>query len=442
MKILVRCDDNFEQTVFWINYLRDIWPALMRDVILIDLSHSGTTRKWASEQEDFTYIYFEEDVACGSAFNQVIEGLMIDDDILITDCYHIPLTECYERMQTDLYKKEDIFAVGPVSNSFSWEQNIAWDNAEEALNWSEACTDDIPEEVLILNPGVIMFGRKVVEPDRTFDDEAKDISSMIVEKLIREFLDHYRMYVCKNSGCWDIRGNEYVDNAYPDTCLLEKRFKIHYLNVRGNFHMLKLLKECEWLSDDIRVLEIGCDCGGSLFDIKKIFKNAKLYGTDINENSLRYASEFAEVRVNNIEDHNLDFGTNDFDIIIFADVLEHLRDPLKTLEYCKKLLKKDGCIVASIPNLMNIEVMKHLLNGDFPYSDYGLLDRTHIHMFTFNEIVRMFENQAGYKIEKLTLNGMLSEKDEQLAEKLLKLGRAEKFMYQAFQYQVVARKKG
>ncbi len=439
MKLFIYNDDNLKQTMFFIDYLREVTPELMHDVFLIDNSLSAGIKGWASKQDDFTYIYFEEMTAYGSAFNQVIEELEIDDDILIMDCYHIPLAESYNRLLDALRKADSPFAVGPLSNSFRWEQWAEWKDAEAALDWSETVLERNTEEVLMLQTGVILFGRNVVHGSDTFCNEACDIDNLIVEKCIREHLNHLKMYVCNYSGFYDMRDNGYFVTMLADIGMLEKKFCIHYLNVHGNDWLLSLLEECEDLKDDIRVLEVGCDCGGNLFSIKKLHKNAQLYGTDINEGALRFASEFAEVRVNNIEDHNLDFGKNDFDVIVFGDVLEHLRDPLGTLLFCKKLLKKGGRIVTSIPNLMNIEVMKQLLNGDFTYSEIGLLDKTHIHMFTYNEIIRMFVRDAGYHIEKMTMNGSFDDEDEKLADELVKLGKAEKFMYRAFQYQVVAR---
>ncbi len=439
MKLFVYNDENLKQTVFFIGYLRDVTPELMQDVILIDNSHSIAINEWATEQDDFTYVFFEEAVSCGSAFNQAIKELKIDEDILITDCYHIPLAGSYDRMLEVLHDNKDSFAVGPVSNSFRWEQHVDWTDAEAALEWSEGSLEHNTEEVLMLQTGIILFSKNVVHGNETFFEGADDIDNLIVEKCIREHLNHLKMYICSYSGFFDVRDNGYLVNMLADINMLETRFGIHYLNVRGNEWLLNLLEECEDLNDDIKVLEVGCDCGGNLFSIKKMYKNAVLYGTDINEGALRFASEFAEVKVNNIEDHDLNFGENDFDIIIFADVLEHLRDPLGTLLYCKKLLRKGGRIVTSIPNLMNIEVMKQLLNGDFTYSEIGLLDKTHIHMFTYNEIIRMFVKDAGYKIEKMAMNGALDDDDDKLADELVKLGNAEKFMYQAYQYQIVAR---
>ena len=105
-------------------------------------------------------------------------------------------------------------------------------------------------------------------------------------------------------------------------------------------------------------------------------------------------------------------------------------------------MREGGCIIASIPNVMHISVMEQLLQGNFTYSEWGLLDKTHIHMFTYNEIIRIF-HEAGYEIEMMTTTKQqVSDKQERLIDNILSLGYgAERFMYEAFQYIVRARKK-
>ena len=133
-------------------------------------------------------------------------------------------------------------------------------------------------------------------------------------------------------------------------------------------------------------------------------------------------------------------ATQSFDYILFGDVLEHLHDPLKTIQYCRRFLKDEGYILASIPNLMHISVMEGLLRGNFTYTEMGLLDKTHIHFFTFNEIVRMF-NAGGYEIEDMRpVTFPVSAEQESLIVKLLELQRgASRHMYESFQYVVRAR---
>ena len=88
---------------------------------------------------------------------------------------------------------------------------------------------------------------------------------------------------------------------------------------------------------------------------------------------------------------------------------------------------------------MHYTVLRPLLSGDFTYQDMGLLDRAHIHFFTYNEIMRMFL-RAGYYIDhwhSMTSRD-LSEEDRQFVEEVKKIGHGEEFFYLAYHYLVVA----
>ncbi len=72
----------------------------------------------------------------------------------------------------------------------------------------------------------------------------------------------------------------------------------------------------------------------------------------------------------------------EFDYIVFADVLEHLRDPAAVLRRCIPALKETGKIIISVPNIANWVIRLGLLFGKFDYKDRGILDRTHFRFFT------------------------------------------------------------
>jgi 2-polyprenyl-3-methyl-5-hydroxy-6-metoxy-1,4-benzoquinol methylase len=228
-------------------------------------------------------------------------------------------------------------------------------------------------------------------------------------------------------------------SAEHDYAVIEKKWGMRYFNMSCNENLIPYIKEEP--SSEFNVLEVGCDCGATLLEIKHRFPNAHMYGSEINERSARIAACVANVCVNNIEEQNLPFDSIRFDYIILGDILEHLRNPLKALKYCTRLLNQGGHIIASIPNLMHISVIESLLNGNFTYTETGLLDKTHIHFFTFNEIVRMFQ-EAELEIEDiLSKEDWISESQKELIEQLDKLNIAsEKFMFLAFQYIVIAKK--
>lgn len=91
-------------------------------------------------------------------------------------------------------------------------------------------------------------------------------------------------------------------------------------------------------------------------------------------------------------------GGQRFDVVVFGDVLEHLVDPAAALRTAAQLLDPAGCVVASIPNVAHGSLRLDLLRGRFRYTDTGLLDRTHVQLFTRERIAALFRS-ADFAIE-------------------------------------------
>ncbi|MBI1756927.1 MAG: methyltransferase domain-containing protein, partial [Fimbriimonas ginsengisoli] len=71
-----------------------------------------------------------------------------------------------------------------------------------------------------------------------------------------------------------------------------------------------------------------------------------------------------------------------FDCVIFGDTLEHLKEPEALLRRLRRHVKRDGLLIANVPNIAHWSVIVELLQGRFPYAEAGLLDRTHLRFFT------------------------------------------------------------
>jgi len=80
-----------------------------------------------------------------------------------------------------------------------------------------------------------------------------------------------------------------------------------------------------------------------------------------------------------------------FDVVVCADVLEHLAHPERLLERIRSWLKPSGVLLASIPNVANISVRGSLLGGRFSYAERGILDRTHLRFYTRSTARRLLE---------------------------------------------------
>jgi SAM-dependent methyltransferase len=94
-----------------------------------------------------------------------------------------------------------------------------------------------------------------------------------------------------------------------------------------------------------------------------------------------------------------------FDVIVAGDVLEHLPRPGDLLSALKPLLKSDGTLLVSLPNVANVTVRAALLAGRFPYADRGILDRTHLRFYT-RAGARALLDQAGFRIRWETATAM------------------------------------
>ena len=89
-----------------------------------------------------------------------------------------------------------------------------------------------------------------------------------------------------------------------------------------------------------------------------------------------------------------------FDVILAGDVLEHLKNPARVLRKLRACLQPAGYLVGSLPNVAHGSIRLALLNGDFNYTDEGLIDRTHLQFFTRETMVALMD-EAGYRIREL-----------------------------------------
>lgn len=96
-----------------------------------------------------------------------------------------------------------------------------------------------------------------------------------------------------------------------------------------------------------------------------------------------------------------------FDCIVFADVLEHLRDPWTVVRWAEPQLAPGGSVVISVPNIRHLETFVALgLRRRWPYKDVGIFDRTHLRFFARENLPDLLAGTP-LTIVTLTRNRML-----------------------------------
>jgi len=155
------------------------------------------------------------------------------------------------------------------------------------------------------------------------------------------------------------------------------------------------------VGSDKRVLELGCATGY----MSKALRAAgcRVVAVEIDEKAAAQAEEFCErVIVGDLDELDLEHVLDGeaFDVVVAGDVLEHLKDPSGVLLAVRRCLKRNGFVVASVPNVAHASLRLALLGGSFQYAEIGLLDRTHLHFYTYESLQELFEG-TGYAIAHL-----------------------------------------
>ncbi len=166
-----------------------------------------------------------------------------------------------------------------------------------------------------------------------------------------------------------------------------------------NSSHVKLLRQ---VGHDKDVLEIG-PATGYLTRYLKEELQCRVTAIEIDAEAAKIAGQYAEsIFVGDVE--NLDLNdileNKTFDVIVFADVLEHLKDTKQVLLKLKSFLKPDGYLLISIPNGTHGSIGLEVLDGRFEYQKTGLLDNTHLRFFSRFTFLRMLE-EAGFWVTKL-----------------------------------------
>ena len=148
-----------------------------------------------------------------------------------------------------------------------------------------------------------------------------------------------------------------------------------------------------FMPSGVRVLDVGCGTG-SVTTIANREKHNNVYGIEPDPARAKVArSRGIEVFEGYLTDGYL-VGREKFDVIMFADVLEHIAEPSTLLRIAAKGLKDDGLLLVSVPNVAHWSVRYDLMRGRFEYTEVGIKDATHLRWFTSTTITNLLQREG------------------------------------------------
>lgn len=152
------------------------------------------------------------------------------------------------------------------------------------------------------------------------------------------------------------------------------------------------------LEENKRILEVGT--GDASLTQRLAEYPVILDAIELDPESVKLAEPYCRrVFVGNLEQVD-DLPVDEtYDIILAADVLEHIRNAEHVLSKFKRYLRKDGVLIVSLPNFVNLYVRLNVLLGRFPYHNKGILDETHVKFYTKKSARRMLQ-KTGWLVDR------------------------------------------
>lgn len=148
-----------------------------------------------------------------------------------------------------------------------------------------------------------------------------------------------------------------------------------------------------------KVLELGSGPGSMTRVLTEVGNNL-VTAVEIDQEAIEKVRPFCQSVISaDLNEANWadQLSSEKFDVVLAADVLEHVYEPSRVLKDMTALMNIQGCIILSLPHASHAGIGCCLLMNNFRYSERGLLDQTHIRFFSITNIHTLIES-AGLKI--------------------------------------------
>lgn len=146
----------------------------------------------------------------------------------------------------------------------------------------------------------------------------------------------------------------------------------------------------------VKILDIAI--GDGVYErllAKEVLNRCEIYAVDISQTQLKRVRDIIkEGKIVNLDDHDLPYKDNTFDIVIVSELLEHVFFPDRVLSEAIRVLRENGYFLLTYPNSGALQLrLSLLLTGASPLLNYPH-NKEHIRFFKKGDIIEMIDGKA------------------------------------------------
>lgn len=403
--IVILTYNKLDYTKQCIESIRQYTDPDTYELIVVDNHSTDGTSDWLNDQRDIRAILNDENMGFPKGCNQGIEAatgdqiLLLNNDTVVTVNWLSNMTRC-------LQSSADIGAAGAITNSCAYYQSIpvTYSSIDEMQQFAEKINisdENQWEERLKLIGFCLLIKRSVIDEIGMLDEIFSPGNFEDDDFSFRLKSAGYRLMLCKDAfihhyGSVSFREDidKYRQQLMNNEIVFFEKWGFNsYFDCLINDDLTQLIQP-DASNESVKILEIGCRCGGTLLSLKNKHPNIQLFGIEENKNCASIAQSFADVQVRALNELNateLGYPEQFFDYVIIDARFETVKRPEQLLEAAQKMLKPQGILLASFYNALHYSVIQSLLSGQAV--------REQLNYFLPTEIEQLFEKVRFEKLE-------------------------------------------
>jgi len=412
ISVIIPVCNNFANLQNILALLRICSSEYIQEIIVVDNNSDAAVGKWLQLQPDIELIRNKENRGAAAAFNQGAAAAKGEYFLFMhSDVYISPKTIPNALRAMRLNERIGIVGVYTNRSKQGWQTiNIQgeYNSIESMVDYADQ-RKKVSENntyTVVVDDFFMLVRNVAYQAVQGFDEKFSYSSWAGFDMSLRMQMAGYVCYLVDEFVHHDT--DSYKDNKWNtgqilanNSCYFKDKWNtdpLYSSNVRR-----EILQFIDSDKPGLKLLDVGCSCGGNLMTIRQVNPSADLYGIEYNEKTAQVASCYGCVQVLDVEKFECEDWRNKFDYIVCGDILEHLYDPWKTLTRLRKYLNNEGKIIISLPNINHISIIAQILSGEWEYEEAGILDRTHLRFFTLKTAIAMVEKAGLSPVESHAL---------------------------------------